>query len=43
MTINIEYEVENSFDFDADEVIKAVVNEALDYENAHTRLLLRLL
>lgn len=32
MTVNIEYEVENAFDFDADKVITEVINEAADYE-----------
>lgn len=33
MTINIEYEVENPFSFDADKIITDVINEAMDYEN----------
>lgn len=32
MTINIEHEVENAFDFDANQVINDVINEAMDYE-----------
>lgn len=31
MTVNIEYEVDNAFDFDADKVITEVINEAVDY------------
>lgn len=32
MTINIEFEVENTFDFDAQKVINDVINCAMDYE-----------
>lgn len=31
MTINIEFEVENNFDFDAEQTIKDVIDEAMSY------------
>lgn len=33
MTVNIEYEVDAAFDFDAKKVITDVINEAVDYVN----------